>query len=346
MIKNPEHIEIVRSEIKSLSSMSKESCDAILHVLSKQYARVGVTYINTQEDLEALADKRPDLVFLGMESIPNGDRTIWLSDFLDHCEIAYTGSNKKAHELARDKPLAKQRVLDAKLPTSAFCIIKQNQLLDSSEISLNFPLFIKPTNRGGGLGIDSDSVVHTAEQLRSKIQSITTVLRADALIEEYLPGREFSVAILKDEYSSSYQIMPIELVAPPDKNGSRLLSGSVKSSNTEAALTVTDQHIKSNVSALALAVFYALGAQDYGRVDIRLDATNTPQFLEANLLPSLISGYGSFPKACVLNSGLNYESMILTIVRLGLTRNTSESAAALESFTIKDPHLEVAFEQM
>lgn len=342
MLKN-KHIEIVRSEVKGLSSMSKLSCDFIVAALAKHFVEVGVTIINDLAGLEALAASHPDLVFLGMEFIPNDPiagltdpNKTWLSEFLDDHKIAYTGSGRTAHELARNKHLAKQRVQDANFKTSAYCVVEQNQTLVRKDIPLNFPMFVKPANRGGGLGIDCDSIVHNFEQLRSKVNSINIKLQSDALIEEYLPGREFSVAILKDEYSDGYLAMPLELVAPLDKNGARILSGQIKSSNTEQAIEITDKAVKSQVAALALDVFYALGARDYGRIDIRLDAAGTPHFMEANLIPSLISGYGSFPKACVLNIGLDYESMIIKIAELGLVRNVNSIEDILEPLTMKD----------
>jgi D-alanine-D-alanine ligase len=340
MIKSNKHIEIVRPSIKGLGSMSKVSSDAAHTTLAKYYTDVGVTIVNNVADLETLATIHPDLVFLGMESAPSNPllgladpNMIWLSDFLDSQEIAYTGSGHAAHELGRNKPLAKQRVLNAGLRTAAFCVIEQSHLLKEGDIPLEFPLFIKPTNRGGGLGIDSDSVVYDFEQVRAKIHSLATQLGSDALIEEYLPGREFSVAILKEEHSTAFSVMPIELIAPPDKNGARLLSGRIKSSNAERAVEVIDEVVKSKVTALALDVFHALGARDYGRIDIRLDAAGTPHFLEANLIPSLISGYGSFPKACVLNIGLEYEPMIMRIADLGLARCVDYSEDTLEPVT-------------
>jgi D-alanine-D-alanine ligase len=325
MIKSKKHIEIVRSTTRGLSSMSQESCDSIFAVLSKHYAYVGVTTINNLSDLEALVTSRPDLVFLGMEYIPtnsvlglNDPNKIWISDCLDDNQIAYTGSGKTAHELVRNKALAKQSVMDAKFRTSNFSVIEQNQTLTINDIKLDFPLFIKPTNRGGGLGVDSESVVYNFDQLRTKVHSITTKLHSDALIEKYLSGREFSIAILKDEHTSNYSTMPLELIAPADENGARLLSNKVKSSNSEQAIAVTDEAIRSKVTALALDVFFVLNGRDYGRIDIRLDESGNPYFLEANFIPSLISGYGSFPKACVLNIGLEYEPMILKITKLGL----------------------------
>jgi D-alanine-D-alanine ligase len=306
--------------------MSRMSSDAILAILSKHYAQVGVTIVNDLSDLEALLALQPDLVFLGMKFVPvdtSLDRQgpkVWLAEYLDEHGIAYTGSGQGAHELELNKQLAKQRVLDAGLSTAPFYVARQNRPVSRGDIRLAFPLFIKPTNRGGGLGIDSNSVANNFYELETKIQSIATKLRSDSLVEQYLPGREFSVAILKYQASEEFKVMPIELIAPPDKRGLRLLSGKVKASNCEQAIAVTDGLIKSNVTDLAMAVFEALGARDYGRIDIRLDRAGTPHFLEANLLPSLISGYGSFPKACALNMQLDFEQMILSIARLGLAR--------------------------
>ncbi|MEK7561901.1 MAG: hypothetical protein AAB541_03505 [Patescibacteria group bacterium] len=351
MAKIHKHVEIVRSTKRGLSSMSRVSCDGIFTVLSKHYVSVGVTIVNNLSDFETVVERRPDLVFLGMKFVPvdhalglQDSGKIWIADYLDEHGIAYTGSGQMAHELGVSKPLAKQRVLDAGLSTPKFYVVRQNQPQPEDNIPLEFPLFIKPTSRGGGLGIDDNSVATSLGQLRSKVNSIAADLQSDSLVEEYLPGREFSVAILKDEHSAEFSAMPIELIARPNKNGIRLLSEQVKSSNTERVLEVTDKIIKAKVTALAIDVFHALGARDYGRIDIRMDMAGTPKFLEANLMPNLISWYGSFPKACVLNNKLDFESMILSIVRLGLARNVDMWDDELEQKERVVPTLEAAFE--
>src|SRR5579864_2601799 len=133
-MKMNKHVEIVRSTTPGLSSMSQESCDAIFAVLSKHYAWVMVSIVNSLSDLEAIVIRNPDLVFLGMEFIPNNpalglqdpDR-IWLSRYFDEHNIAYTGSSQRAHELERNKPLAKKCAIDAGLKTARFCVIGQYQ---------------------------------------------------------------------------------------------------------------------------------------------------------------------------------------------------------------------------
>lgn len=328
MTKIDKHIEIVSSTISGLSSMGKKSRDDALNLLSKHYAKVRITLINDLKDLETLVARQPDLVFLGIKFLPNSSlntaypEKIWISRFLDEHGIAYTGSDQMAHQLEADKPLAKQRIIGAGLETAKFYIAGQGRHLVKGDIRLSYPIFIKPTSRGGGAGIDSDSVVHSFEQLTSKVESIAARFQSDSLLEEYLPGREYSVAILKDEHSADFFVMPIELIAPPDINGERILSNQVKISDSEKFAEVSDKIIKSKLMTLAINAFEAIGARDYGRIDIRLDKIGTPQFLEANLIPSLVDGYGNFPKACMLSIGLNYENMILSIARLGLARNT------------------------
>jgi D-alanine-D-alanine ligase len=341
MIKSKLHIEIVRSDMPGLSSLSQESCDAIFGVLKDNYASVRMSVVNNLNDLDAIVTRSPDLVFLGMEFIPKSPilglqdpSRIWITDYLDTHGITYTGSERSAHQLGRNKQQAKDCISDAGLKTALYRIIDQKVVPEPADIGLSYPLFIKPANRGGGLGIDSDSLVHNFQQLQRKVGLISDKLKSDSLIEEYLPGREFSVAILKHEYSEEFYVMPIELIAPLDQNEVRMLSGKVKSSNAEQAIEVIDHTLSLRINRLALDTFHALGARDYGRIDIRLDSNGTPHFLEANLIPSLISGYGSFPKACLLNLNLGYTEMILRITKLGLDRIIDEALNITEPYIV------------
>lgn len=307
--------------------MGKRSRNAVAAVLSEHYTKVGVSIVNNQTDLEALVASKPDLVFLGMKSIPRepilglfSTDKIWLAQYLEEHGILHTGSDSAAHKLEFAKPLAKQRVLDAGLKTSPFRVVTPKQLKFMQGSSFSFPLFVKPTSHGGGDGIDGSSIVRNFTNLKSKVESVAAKLKSDSLLENYLSGREFSVAILKNARSAEFSVMPIELVAEPDEQGERLLSARVKSSNTENVLTVREGSMRSSVCDLAINAFEALGAQDYGRIDIRLDEFGAPHFLEANLIPSLVENYGSFPKACELNQNLGYRDMLRQIVSLPLER--------------------------
>jgi D-alanine-D-alanine ligase len=331
MAKRHKHIEIVASSRHELSSMGRTSREAVRAILLKEYDRVGITIVNNLADLAALVAERPDMVFLGMKFVPSNPELgladphkIWLSEYLDEYGINYTGSDHLAIELELSKELAKQRVAAAGLNTPRFQVIKRYKHLAPEDVTLTYPVFIKPTNRGGGAGIDTGSLAHDFHQLQAKVRSLSVELQSDALVEEYLPGREFSVGILKEAHADRYAVMPIELVAPPDISGARFLSARVKAADTERYLEVSDSDLKTKINAIAIEAFKALGARDYGRIDVRLDGHGVPHFLEANLLPSLLNEHGNFPKACLLNIHLKHEPMIQRIVNLAFLRSTAE----------------------
>ncbi|HSX07101.1 MAG TPA: D-alanine--D-alanine ligase [Candidatus Saccharimonadia bacterium] len=348
MAKINKRIEIVTSTKRGLSSMSLKSAGFAQVALARRYTQVQITIVNSLSDLDVLVSRRPDVVFLGMKFLPSNPalgfhdpNKIWLNAYLDDAGIVCTGSDYRAHQLELNKELAKQRVLQAGLKTARFYVAKSDELLVQDDIPLMYPMFVKPSNRGGGLGVDADSLVHTFTQLRSKVRSIAYELGSDALIEEYLPGREFSVSILKDVESDTYYVMPLELVAPANDSGESFLSAQIKSADTERHFAVTDITLRARINTLAMDVFRALGARDYGRIDIRLDAAGIPHFLEANLLPSLLEDYGNFPKACLLNMGVGYEPMILQIVELALFRKLQAEDDTLNA--LLDPVLSVTF---
>lgn len=327
MLKISKHIEIVSSTEPGLSSMSSVSREAIRLALSKRFTSVAVTIVNNLDDLEALVHRGPDLVFLGMKFIPvnqaigrNDPHKIWLADYLDEHDILYTGSGHHAHKLELNKERAKQKVMDAGLKTSVFSLVPQGTIVDITDTNLEYPLFVKPANRGGGQGIDTDSVVRTFEQLQTKVASLSDDLQADSLVENYLSGREFSVIILKDEFGTDYNVIPIELVSEDD-----ILSAAVKHADTEVVSLVSNANLQLQLCTLALGAFEALGARDYGRIDVRMDEQGVPHFLEANLLPSLINNYGNFPKACALGMDLDHEQMIFSIVSLAFARSFEDA---------------------
>lgn len=325
MPKFNQQIAIVSSSHTRLSSMSHQSRKAIKRTLAQYYRGVRIVLVDSLADLERLVEWQPDLVFLGMKFIPTTSASghssrVWLSSYLEERGIACTGSGSAAHQLELSKPLAKQCILEAGLATAPFQVFTPTNLT-LQPLEIDYPVFIKPTDRGGGLGVDGRSVAYNFEQLSAKVSSIADAHGSDSLVERFLDGREFSVAILRDRDLHGYTAMPIELIAPPNQNGIRMLGGAMKSSNGETATQVTDQFIRQRVNQLAIRAFEALGGRDYGRIDIRLDESGKPHFLEANLIPSLIDGYGSFPKACMINQDLPYESMLIDIVQLGLERS-------------------------
>lgn len=328
------HIEIVGSTNSRLTAMSASSRDTIYAILKKHYAHVSISIVNNMDDLETLVAKKPDLVLLGMKLIlldetKSYDESpkLWLSTYLKANDINFTGSTSAALTLEFDKPKAKQNVLDSGLNTSAYFKVKIHDSMP--EHTLTFPLFVKPSNCAGSNGIDQMSIVHDNTALSAKVASIHHKLSSDALVEEYLPGREFSVGIIRHSDQTALLAMPIEITAPPDEKGNRFLSETVKTEDTEKVTAVHDRDLKAKLCELGTAIFESLGASDYGRIDLRLDRFDNPSFIEANLMPGL-SNHGYLSRCATLNTHLTHEDILLQIVKLGFksTPRTLLAAAA------------------
>lgn len=318
------YIEIVASNNPRLNDLPEEARLTILAALQQRYSKVAITIVDNMEDLENLVAKKPDLVVLGMGLVPldasksyDDSPKVWLSNYLKENGINFTGSGTEALLLQRNKHEAKQKVMDAGLHSSAYFV---STILQPTFVhNLTFPLFVKPTNRGDGKGIDEKSVVYSEAELQSKIVSIHDECGSDALIEEYLPGREFSVAVVKQSDSNELFAMPIELTTPADTKGNSFLSEAIKKADSEQVLIINDSELRNSLTQLAMGVFKALGSRDYGRIDLRLDASGVPHFIEANLMPGL-SDHGYLSRCFAMNKQISYDAMILSIIDLALKR--------------------------
>jgi D-alanine-D-alanine ligase len=317
------HIEIVGSTNSRINAINPDSRLTVQAALSERYETVGITIVNTMADLKALAAKKPDLVVLGIKRVPLDETVsydespkIWPSDFLNRNGIAFTGSDTKAFRLVADKQVAKQKTIDAGLRSAAYFVADATHTLNHS---LTFPLFVKPTSRSGSQGIDEQSLVYNQAQLTKKVTEIHATIGGSALVEEYLPGREFSVAVMRRPFSQRLLALPIEITSTTDVNGTAFLSQSIKEADTEKTTVVTDLSLKRTLETLAINSFKALGARDYARIDMRLDADGVPHFIEANLLSGL-SNHNYLVRCFTLNNLSSYNDMIRMIVRLGLER--------------------------
>lgn len=323
-MKIKKHIEIVRTSTKYLSSMSERSALKIQTALSKYYETVGISVVNNFVDLEVVVRSNPDLVFLGlkrMESgIPNTSSysEVWMADYFEQHDIRYTGSRAAAIKLDYDKAKAKAIVAEAGIHTAGYFTTQPGEYKSAAALPLKFPLFVKPVSKGGGTGIDSESVVRTFAQFEHKVASIYEDLEAISLVETYLEGREFTVAILDTYNASEPLVMPIEITTEKNKRGDRILGSQVKVDDHEVVSAVNDSRLKNDLNLLATTVYALLGGRDLGRIDIRMDAEGVPHFLEANFAPAPGTRY--FAGAGKITKDIDYETILLKIISPGLSR--------------------------
>ena len=289
----------------------------ILKILSKRYKNVSITEINSEEDLEDLVRRKPDLVFSGVKYFLFNDKNIWLNDYLEMFEIPYIASSKAALDNESDKNRAKKIMQKNNIRTADFFITNPGEYLKESSIPIKFPLFIKPVTGGDSRGVDKNSIVFNFKSFTAKVLDIKINQNSPSLVESYLSGKEYSVGIFEDSIDGTLRAMPIEIIVKKNIDGHSILDFDVKKNDEESVAIVSDVVVFDKLSKLAKDSFRALGGKSLGRIDVRMDQLGAPHFIEANLMPGLRKGY--FYRSCVLNLDMSYDEMILSIANTGLS---------------------------
>jgi D-alanine-D-alanine ligase len=289
----------------------------IFRILSKRYKNVLITEINCEQDLKKLALRKPDLVFSGVKYFFFNNRKLWLNDYLEMFDIPYIASSKAALHNESNKSRAKKLMQKAKIKTADFFITNPGEYVDETLIPIKFPLFIKPVTGGDSRGVDKNSVVFDFKSFTSKVLDIKVKQNSPSLVETYLSGKEYSVGIFENSINGNLIAMPIEIIVKKNIDGHCILDFDVKKNDEEKVILVNDIKIFNKLSKLAKNSFKALGGKSLGRIDIKMNHLGVPHFIEANLMPGLRKGY--FYRSCVLNLNMNYEDMIFSIAKTGLS---------------------------
>jgi D-alanine-D-alanine ligase len=253
---------------------------------------------------------RWDLVFNICEGMHGIGREAQVPAILDLYQIPYTFSDVLVLALTLHKGMTKRVIRDAGIPTPDFLILDDLKQLES--IDLVFPLFVKPNAEGTGKGISAESNVKTAEELSSVCRDLLSVYPSGLLIEEFLPGREFTVGILgtgKDAFSVG--IMEIVYTR---KETNSIYSYQTKSEYEKSVeYQIPEKAIGDQCIRLALEAWNVLGCRDCGRIDIRLDKFGVPNFIEVNPLPGLDKTHSDLP-ILAYKHGYDYTGIINEIV--------------------------------
>jgi len=157
---------------------------------------------------------------------------------------------------------------------------------------------------------------------KNKVSSLYNKFNQAVLAEEYLDGREFTVAIVKT-LDEQLVVSAVEIIPPTTAYGLRILGAQAKKDDSEFIIKILDAQVKDRVTALAIDAFNALGVTDYGRIDIKTDNHGECYFMEANLVPGMTYGSSYFPKACEIANGFSYDKVIELLLTGGIARAES-----------------------
>jgi D-alanine-D-alanine ligase len=262
-----------------------------------------------------------NLVFNIAEGLNGFGRESQVPALLDAYNIPYTFSDPLGQALTLHKGMTKHVVRDLKIPTPDFAIVRNEE--DVAEVNLPFPLFAKPVAEGTGKGITATSKIDNRQELLQVCKYILQTFHQPALIETYLPGREFTVGILGTGRTAR-ALGAIEVILRPtaEKNAYSYENKEHYEKLVQYVLVNDDE--ARQAMEISLAVWRGLDLKDAGRIDLRSDAHGVPHFMEVNSLAGLNPVRSDLPILCNL-LGITYHELISSIIESALLRTNIRS---------------------
>jgi len=288
-----------------------DAIDTALRNMGFETEQVG----NCFQLIEALsAGKRWDIVFNIAEGLFGDGRESVVPAILDQYRIPYVFSGPVIMGISLNKHLTRLIVSAAGVPVSPGMLI--SDLKDADRCNLEYPLFIKPVSEGTGKGITEKNLVRSEPELRQMVEYLLARFNQPALVEEYLPGREFTVGVIgSGDDATAIGGMEIECrdnlpYSVEFKENYQIFCKYIPMANEFA----------EECKTVALNVWKALGAVDAGRVDVKADRNGRMCFMEVNPLAGLHPVHSDLP---ILSNmiGIRYQALIEMIMRSAIKRH-------------------------
>ncbi len=270
----------------------------------------------------AIIDWRPDIAFNLLEEfdgIVTYDQHVVA--FLELMHLPYTGCNPRGMLLSRDKVLSKQLLSYHRIPTPQFMVFVRGRK-PRIPAGLRFPMFVKSSTEDASLGIAHASVVGDPRQLGERIAFIHEQTHSDALVEEYIEGRELYVGVIGNDrlkvlpvWEMRFGSLPETLPAIATRKVKWDRRYQEKYGITTAAATHLPDGTMGRLEQLSKRIFRALHLTGYARMDFRLRDDGALYVLEANANPN-ISMAEDFSQAA-LTAGMRYRDLLNRILQLG-----------------------------
>lgn len=297
-----------------------DSIDDALCQLGHDTDRIG----NARQLVQRLAQgDRWDLVFNICEGLRGNGREAQVPAILDLYEIPYTFADPCVMSVCLDKGVTKSVVRNVGVPTPRFAVVVDEdgiaELINS--LQFHFPLFAKPIAEGTGKGVTPASRVNDVGELAIVCKQLLQRYRQPVLVEEFLPGREFTVGILgtgKDAVCLGTLEIVLRGDAEPEVYS--YVNKEHCEELVEYRLVKADQDEQvRRAEEIALAAWRTLGCRDGGRIDLRCDTEGRPSFLEANPLAGLHPAHSDLPMLATAIE-MPYVELIRRIVDSAATR--------------------------
>lgn len=273
---------------------------------------------NVSHLFKKLSQLRVDIVFNISEGLSGRNRESQVPILLEMAGIPFVGADALTLGLTLDKVMAKKIFIAEGIPTPKFFEIKNSaELVDTDHCT--FPLIVKPRFEGSSKGLSDQSRVENKEELKKQIDYIVSTYKQPALVEEFISGQEFTVAVIGNDPPEAMPVVQIKIDGHLKLNDKFYTFARVHSDKLEYVCPARiSQDLNRTLCDLALKTYRAVECRDFGRVDFRVDAAGNPYVLEINPLPSL-STEDVF-MLVAKNIGISYGEIIGRILKSALAR--------------------------
>jgi D-alanine-D-alanine ligase len=290
-----------------------------------------VRQLGVSEDLKPIRDTvqqwRPHVVFNLLEEFQNEavfDQHIVA--YLELLGIPYTGCNPRAMVLARDKALSKKLLSYHRIRVPQFFVVRRGRSLRRTR-RIDFPLIVKSLLEESSAGIAKASLVRDEESLAARVQFIHERYGTDAIVEQFIPGREIYVAVLGNHRLDV--LPPQELVIRNSEDNEPLIATEKvkhdvryqKERGVKIVAPKLGEALTQQIVKTSKRVFRTLQLGGYARIDYRIDADGRIYCLEANPNPEIARKEEVAEAARA--AGISYPQLLQRIISLGIRRATS-----------------------
>lgn len=269
-----------------------------------------------------LAKLRTNLVFNlfeGFFDYPESE--IIFAEMLERKNLRYTGCPPLALRMALNKANAKAIMQQNGIPVPRYQLISSGNI---DEFNLSYPCIVKPYNQDASHGISSESVVRNRFELEKQVMYILQRFESEAIVEEYLSGREFNVCVLGNKELTVLPASEIIYSLPPDKPKiltyeAKWIKGTEYFENTRVECPAKiDKRLRKQIEDIAIAVYRLFGCSGYARLDLRQDDYGNLYVLELNPNPDISPDTGAARQAYA--AGISYSQLIDKIVEYAYER--------------------------
>jgi D-alanine-D-alanine ligase len=284
---------------------------------------------------QKLSRARVQLVFNMAEGLYGQNREAHVPAICEYLNVPYTASDPLTLSLSLHKARAKEILAYREVPTARFALVHEQ--VDLARVRLPYPLFVKPVAEGSGKGIFANNLCHNRTQLRERVSFLLETYQQPVLVETYLPGPEFTVAIIGN--GTEAYCLPIVgfdfSTLPPGTTPVYGYEAKWIWDTADHQLDIFEcpakvpEKLYRHIEIVALDAYQALGCRDWCRIDVRLDEAGVPNIVELNPLPGIIPDprmNSCFPKAARA-AGFTYDELIQEVVRMAWKRTTGRELA-------------------